>query len=319
MGLPRWCASVAALALATAGCGASTPAGDRPSAAPVAAAQGFDLPEPVGLATGAGKVWAVSVHDGSVIARTTVDGPAELRVHVGTTPLRAVYDGHLLWVSVFGDNRVVAVDPVTGHVVRRVRVAGQPEGLVAAFGGVWVVRQQARALTRIAADGALGPTYHLGDEPRLVTANPQYLFASNFTSGTVTRIDPLRAAVRTSPYLCSGAQDLAVLGQTLWVSCTPGNTVAAVDIDTMRETGHVEVSGEPDALRVVGSKLYVVTTSGPTLIELNPDPQHPSTSGVTKLGTAPALADIANVDAVNFRGQWWVSSPVLDRVIVYTP
>ena len=184
---------------------------------------------------------------------------------------------------------------------------------------MWVVRQQARLLTRIDSDGRVAVSFHLGQEPRLVTASARYLFASNFTDGTVTRIDPSSATVRTSTKVCAGAQDMAVAGDILWVSCTPADTVAAIDIKTMRETGHVRVSGEPDAIRVVASAVDVVTTAGPSLVEIDPDAQHPSVKRRVTLGTAPALQDIANVDAVMFAGKWWVSSPVLDRVIVYSP
>lgn len=308
----------------------STPAGDHPSAAPptasstasaptIARTHGFEVAEPVGLAVGAGKVWSVSVHDGDVVGRSSATGPAATRVHVGTTPLRAVYDGRLLWVSVFGADQVAAIDPADGHVVRRVHTPGQPEGLVAAFGGVWVVRQLARLLTRIADDGTVGPSYRLGEEPRLVTADAHHLFASNFADGTVTRIDPGSGAARTSSHLCRGAQDLAVLDSTLWVSCTPDDTVVAVDIGTMRETGSVKITGEPDVLRVDGSALYVVTTNGPTLVGIDPDPRHPAVESSNPLGTAPPLGDIANVDAVKFHGDWWVSSPVANRVIVFRP
>ena len=105
----------------------------------------------------------------------------------------------------------------------------------------------------------------------------------------------------------------------LWVSCTPTDLVEAVDLQTLRALGQVKVSGEPDALRMDGSKLYVVTTAGPTLVAVDPNPQHPSIVSRTSLGNAAPLHDQANVDAVVMNGRWWVSSPSQNKVLVYKP
>jgi len=217
------------------------------------------------------------------------------------------------WVSVFGTGHVVAVDPSTGKVVRRVRVPGQPEGIVAAFGAIWVVRQQAALLTRVASDGKVGPSYHLGEEPRRVTAGSDALFASNFLDGTITRVDPKSGAVRTSDLVCTGAQGMVVVGDALWVTCTPSDKVVAVDIHTLKPTGEIKVTGEPDAILVVGSDLYVATTSGPTLVRIHPDPQHPTVLSTSKLGNAPPLQDQANVDAVMTGGRCGSPRPARTR------
>ncbi len=286
---------------------------------PAVTTASYQVGSPVGLAAADGKVWTVSVTDGELTGRAAPSARPDVRVKVGSTPLRTVYDGHLLWVSDFGAGRVVAVDPSTAKVVRRVRVAGQPEGLVAAFGTVWVVRQQAGLLSRISRDGHLGPSYRLGDEPRLVVASDQYLFASNFVSGTVTRIDPRSGARRTSQSLCTGPQDMLVVDDVLWVSCTPEEKVVTLDPRTLHLLGKVEIDGEPDVLRLVDKRLYVLTTNGPTLVQLNAFGNGPAVVNTTALGSAPPLLDQANVDAVFANGRWWVSSPSENKVVVYTP
>jgi sugar lactone lactonase YvrE len=309
---------VPALLVAVVGCGVSTPTGDVPSQSPGAHPASFAAASPVGLAVAGDRVWAVNAGAAEVSGRTTPTS-APTRVPVGDTPLRAAYDGRLLWVSVFGAGRVVAIDPTTGRVVRRVKVGGQPEGLVAAFGAVWVVRQEARLLTRISRQGQVGPSYHLGAEPRLVTASSTALFVSNFLDGTVTRVDPTSGAHRTSGLICTGAQGLAVSGAILWITCTPSDKVVAVDTQTLRTTGEVTVPGEPDAIRLVGAGLYVVTTAGPTLVRIDADSKRPKVLSTTRLGDAAPLQDQANVDAVMTGGRWWVSSPSQNKVLVYTP
>jgi len=285
------------------------------SATPPAAVTSYDAAQPVGMVVAAGKVWTVEAGGDEITGRSSPSADP-VRVHVGATPLRAVYDGQLLWVTVFGAERVVAVDPRRARVVHRLRVAGQPEGIVSAFGSIWVVRQQARRLTPLTPTG-LGRSYHLGDEPRLVVADRHYLFVSNFGDGTVTRVQPHSDAVKTSRRLCTGPQGMVATRGVLWVACTPDDAVIAVDIRTLRPLGKVEVSGEPDAIRLVGSTVFVVTTAGPTLVEISGEATDPEIVRRTALGEAIPLGDRANVDAVHTKAHWWVSSPGENRVAVY--
>ena len=301
---------VAAFACACSGSSAAPHA--RPSQASIPS---YDAAQPVGLAAADGKVWTVEAGGDAITGRATPTAKP-VTIPVGATPLRVVAAGRLLWVSVFGADRVVAVDPRTQKVVRRLRMPGQPEGLVSAFGAVWVVRQQAQLLTKITRSG-VGPSYRLGDEPRLVTADEASLFASNFSAGTVTRVDPKSGKTVTSGQVCTGPQDMVAIQRVLWVACTPDNTVVAVDTATLHVLGKVTVDGEPDALFFDGSHLYVVTTAGPTIVELSTDAKHPTALHRKALGDAAPLFDQANVDALRIAGKWWVSSPSENRVLVY--
>lgn len=278
----------------------------------------FQAVTPVGLAIAGGRVWTVNAGGADVAGRTDPTS-TPIRASVGDAPLRAAFDGHWLWVTVFGAGKVVALDPSTARIVHQVPLPGQPEGIVAAFGAIWVVRQEAQLLTRISGDGTVGPSFHLGQEPRLVAASTNTLLVSNFLDGTVTAVDPQSGTTRTSDFICAGAQDLLVNAGVLWVSCTPTGLVEAVNLNTLRALGQVKVGGEPDALRMDGSKLYVVTTTGPTLVAIDPNPQHPTIVKQTKLGNAEPLQDQANVDAVVMNGTWWISSPKQNKVIVYSP
>jgi DNA-binding beta-propeller fold protein YncE len=163
----------------------------------------------------------------------------------------------------------------------------------------------------------VGPSIHLGAAPRLATADDANLFASNFGAGTITRVDPTSGKTATSGQVCTGPQDMVAIRQVLWVACTPDNTVVAVDTTTLRVLGQVSVDGEPDALFFDGSHMYVVTTAGPTIVEISTDPKHPAALHRKSLGDAAPLFDQANVDALRVAGSWWVSSPSENRVLVY--
>jgi hypothetical protein len=93
----------------------------------------------------------------------------------------------------------------------------------------------------------------------------------------------------------------------LWVACTRSDRVVAVNENTLRVTAWLPVAGEPDGERVVGSRLYVAATRGPTLYEVRLG-AHPSVERKRVLGNALALEDRANVDLVVTAGRIWVSS-----------
>jgi outer membrane protein assembly factor BamB len=270
-------------------------------------AQRIDARGPVGLTAVGSTVWTVEAAAGAVVARDARTGRLLHRVHVGATPLRAVYDGTSLWVSVFGAGKVVAVDPSSGRIVHRVRMSGQPEGITAAFGAIWVVRQAARKLTRISPAGRVGPSYRLGAEPRLVAASAHDLFVADVTDGTITRVDPNSGRRTVSGKVCDGAQDVVDAGGTLWVACTRSNRVVGVDENTLRVTASLHVAGEPDGERVHSGTLYVVATTGPTIyrVRIGTDP---AIEHKQDLGKAFALDDRANVDLVVASGRIWVSS-----------
>jgi hypothetical protein len=319
MGSAVRCRKVAIIVASLALAACSSSSGLSSSGPPVPSPEGMSLlykvGSPIGLAQVAGRVWAVSATRGAVTPLGAGPADTPVFVHVGTTPLRATYYRHLLWVTVFGAGQVVAVDPSTSTVVRRVTVTGQPEGIVAAYGRIWVVRQAARRLTAITPHGRVLQSVALGREPRLVTAGDHSLFVSNFDDGTVTRVNPRSGAAITSPRLCRGVQGLATDQHTLWVACTTSGEVIAVNPATLRRTGRVELDDEPDAVRVADGHVFVASTKGPTLHEIGPDPHHPTVLRSRTLGAALPLFDRANVDLAVIGDQFWVSSPDRNRVI----
>src|SRR4029079_2802316 len=120
---------VLAAAFACACSGSSAAPVEHPSAAPSVAS--YDAAPPGGLTAADGKVWTVEAGANRITGRSApTSKPVTIRV--GKTPLRVVpcAGRRLLWVSVFGADRVVAVDPRTAKVVHRFHVPGQPEGLV---------------------------------------------------------------------------------------------------------------------------------------------------------------------------------------------
>jgi outer membrane protein assembly factor BamB len=310
--------AVAALAAGLlVGCSGQSAVHQHPGPEGPPAPRSYSIAGPVGLAGAGSSVWVVSASAGTVTGFDARSGRKLRTVAVGDTPLRATFDGQLLWVSVFGAGKVVAVEPKTGTIAHRVAVPGQPEGIVSAFGAVWVVRQQARQLTRISPTGQLGTSYSLGAEPRLVTASSTDLFVADVTDGTITRIDPKTGRRTVSKQVCDGAQDMADAHGTLWVTCTRSDRVVAVDEQSLQVTHQLTVKNEPDGIRGADGHVFIVTTGGPTVYELPAD----GTGQVERravLGKGGELFDQANDDLAVAGGVIWVSDYQGNRLVIST-
>jgi YVTN family beta-propeller protein len=277
-----------------------TPPATKPSVVPAT--------YPVGLVAVAGQPWVVQAGVGKV---GPVGGPG---VAVGATPLRATYDGRLVWVSVFGAGDVVAIDPATRKVVRRVKIGGEPEGIVSAFGHIWVVQQKAHQLAELASTGEVIATVPVGKEPRQVAASPSALYVSDFGSGRIFRINP-RTKATLARRVCDGAQGMAAAKDALWVTCTSSDQVVTVEPDTLATYAHIPVAGEPDAIAIDGGQVYIVATDGPSLVQLPETPKQPRQPTRRSLGSDLPLNDQANVDLLIIGTKFWVSSPAGGHVV----
>jgi hypothetical protein len=263
------------LLLLLGGCGADEAPGSAPDPEPTSASPTFVAPDeppdgvtvtdldagPVGLATVDDAVWAVLPDAGAV---RDPDGGTH---RVGDVPLRAVTTPDGIWVSVFGESRLVRLDPATGDVDRRVRVrpAGEPEGLAFDGDSVWVVDQANEVLLPLdPASGELGRPVEVGAAPRLAAVGEDAVYVGNFNGRSVSRVRAGAAETRPSGD-CLTPQGLAVAGGVVWVACTLDGRVVGLDAATLEQV--VVLEGLPHADMVVpdGDLVHVVGQQGPTV------------------------------------------------------
>jgi hypothetical protein len=306
-----------------AACGGDpTPTGPHPSAAgpsaasPSAAPRAVSVDGPIGLAAVGGAVWTASAEGDAAVRIDPASASIGATTPVGDTPLRLAADGPTLWVSVFRAQHLVGVDTATGKVVHDVPAGGGPEGVAVGLGAVWLVRQDAGLVTRYDRAGRrLGDTPIAGT-PRLVALGEAYAFVSSYGAGTLTRVDRTGGHPKTSAKLCDGLQGMAVDGDVVWVTCTSGGEVLAVDPVDLTVRGRTKVDGEPDGIQVAAGRVFVAATDGPTLVEISHDPATPTVVGSRRLGAAAPLSDDANVDLLVAGDRIWVSSVKEGKVYV---
>ena len=143
---------------------------------------------------------AVSVDGGPPPA---VEVPARERIAVGGHPGRMALGAGALWVTVYGPNRVVRVDPDLRRVTARIPVRGGPFEIAAGAGAVWVTGNVTRGddvLHRIDARTRRVDTIALPGRfagPIAVSRGAVWAIAADHevTRQWLVRVDPATGAV----------------------------------------------------------------------------------------------------------------------------
>ncbi len=157
----------------------------------------------IGLAYGAGAVWAAGYESGTLIRVDAATGDLR-RLNVGDTPVGIAVAGESVWVATRGKGTMTRVDPTTMRVLGTTQVGGNPTFVATSAGSVWVANQADGTVTRI--DERTGET--VGDPirvaPKAPAGNPDAaavlsfaasgdsLWVTSLTQRTISRIDPNR-------------------------------------------------------------------------------------------------------------------------------
>jgi streptogramin lyase len=153
------------------------------------------------LAASANALWIANYKRGLI--RVTPNGRVR-RIAVGSTPFDVLTAFGRVWVTAWGSGKLMAVDPKTLEVVRRIDVGPRPVGLAARNGALWV---------------GFGR-----DATEIAHVNPL-----NF------QVDRVDIGVKAPGWFVSGTKDL-------WVQANDGDLVH-FDPITRRVLAHLEVGG----------------------------------------------------------------------------
>ena len=149
--------------------------------------------DPVQLAFDQDSVWVTNSGDGYIqeLDQKTGEKISEGEARIGGETRGIAFSDGLLWVSVSDRGQVVAVDPATSKVVKRIRVPDNPREVRAGEGGVWVTSADASAVA------AIDPSSRKVVAQVQVEGNPYGLgvgegaaWAGSIEAGLVTPIEP---------------------------------------------------------------------------------------------------------------------------------
>jgi YVTN family beta-propeller protein len=219
---------------------------------------------------------------------------AAARVSTGHKPCGILGVDGTVWVSNYGDNNLVAIDPATGAVGAPAATGSAPCGLAYGAGSIWVEDFGSDQVTRVsAADGSVEATYEVGGQPYDVTFADGAAWVTNYADGTVSRIDA--ASGKVTAIKTGGTPiGIAPAGGRVWVGLGPAG-IAAIDTATAKVVAKVETTEKAGWTAYDPDHVWV--NVGDTVVQL--DPASATVTRTVAVGTRPLDGTVAD-------GRVWV-------------
>jgi YVTN family beta-propeller protein len=106
---------------------------------------------PIFTTFGFGKLW-VSNYDGDSVSVITPGRRTAKTIPLGDGPLGIASGEGAVWVVLYGERRLLRLDPLTGKVAARIPVGDGPLSVAAAEGSVWVTNREDGTVTQVDPD-----------------------------------------------------------------------------------------------------------------------------------------------------------------------
>jgi YVTN family beta-propeller protein len=194
------------------------------------------------------------------------------KVACGQVPHQVISDGHLAYVSNYGngDNTLSVINLLTREVERKVDVLPllQPHGLALAGGFLWFTTEQSRTVGRFnLKTGKVDWSMGIGRSKThmiLVDRAARLLFTADIGSGGITALDLDQHGMMHIP-TGKGAEGIAFTPdqREIWITNREDSTVTILDVrhlqvtDTLKAGGFpVRVAFTPDGQRALVSNAY---------------------------------------------------------------
>ena len=154
------------------------------------------------------------------------------RIDVGRQPCAVEGGFGSVWVSVYGNNELVRIDPATRRVIGRFKTGVSPCGIAVGGGSVWVENYGGDSVTRVDPASGRTKTVAVGIQPYDVTYVAGAAWVTNFHDDTVTRIDAATGRTRTVK-VGADPTGVAPAGGAVWVTNQADGSVSRIDPATL--------------------------------------------------------------------------------------
>jgi YVTN family beta-propeller protein len=214
---------------------------------------------------------------------TTAPAYVAARVETGHKPCGILGVGGTVWVSNYGDNTLVTVDPATGSVGAPVPTGSGPCGLAAGAGSIWVEDYGSDQVTRVSASGGtVEATYDVGDQPYDVTFVDGAAWVTNYADESVSRIDARSGRVTR---IKTGGTPIGIApaGGRVWVGLGEQG-IAAIDTRTGTVTATIPTDGSAGWTAYDADHVWVNVDA--TVVQV--DPATATISRTVAVGDKPA-------------------------------
>lgn len=215
--------------------------------------------QPCGVLGAAGHVWVSNYGDNTLVAVDPRTGKVGDPIAVGSSPCGLAYGAGSIWVENYGSNDVTRVDARSQRVQDTIAVGSAPYDVTFAAGAAWVTNYTSASVTRIDADTGRAIEIRVGGTPVGVAPAGDGVWVAVGTPGLV-KLDPATGAVLDRVHLGGVTGWTAYDADSLWVGVD--DTVVQVDGATDEVRRRIEVGAAPLDGDVLGSTVWVPDQSG---------------------------------------------------------
>lgn len=157
------------------------------------------------------------------------------KIDVGKQPCAVEGGFGSIWVSLYGEDTELRIDPASGKVLARIKTGIAPCGVAVGGGAVWVEDYGGYDVTRIDPATNAATRIKVGKAPYDVTFAAGAAWVTNYGDDTVSRIDAATRKVRTVKVDPSPV-GIAPAGGAVWVTSQIDDTIDRIDPSTLAVT-----------------------------------------------------------------------------------
>jgi DNA-binding beta-propeller fold protein YncE len=237
---------------------------------------------PLGVAVGKTAVWVPNFADGRLWAFGRHDGRPQRRIDVnggGGVAVAAAAGREVLWAACCGTEtgglrgRLTRIDTATARVTARVRLRGNPQGVVVGVGAVWV-GDLSNGVWRIdPATASMVERISVAAPLALAVDSGALWVATGPTGptsgGALVRIDPAGNQVAARFPLVGTPADVAAGDGMVWVTQPDIGELTAVDATSGRITARIPLPGAT-SVAVSHGAVWVSSADAGTLTLVDP-------------------------------------------------
>ena len=199
------------------------------------------------------------------------------QVPIATFPDQIAFDGTYLWVSAWGSDKIVKVEPSDGSRLAEFSVGTAcPNPNPIAYDGayVWFASESSPKICRMQATSGVMPTIlappaipdsgHWG-----MVYDGKYIWVTNTQAGSVTKIDAYRPDLLIETYpVGSSPTGIAFDGYNIWVANQGSNTVTRLRASDGQNLGTYAVGTAPMGIAFDGSHVWVANSGSSSVTEI---------------------------------------------------
>lgn len=218
-----------------------------------------------GLGAGAGSLWVEDTYSSTVSRVSIRTGKRVAAIDVGGTPYDATFAYGAAWVTAWGADELVRIDPATNRLTAHVPL-NKATGVVGAFGSIWATGTEGV----IRVDPKTGGVVARISLPMAgwTAAGKDAVWVTTPTG--LSRIDPVTNAVSASVAIPGPVGDPAVVAGQVWVPRVRAGRIAVVDPASKTVVETVRVGAGPFVVTEIGGEAWVPSWRGRDVWRVRP-------------------------------------------------